>query len=58
MKIRKIIFPLIIIVSFAGFTSCNNTKYLPANESLYTGATVKVDAPHLRKKQKKLSTKN
>lgn len=34
-------------------TSCNNTKYLPANESLYTGATVKVQGPELKKKKKK-----
>ncbi len=32
---------------------CSNTKYLPAGESLYTGAKVKLDAPKLKKGQRK-----
>jgi len=37
--------------------SCNNTKYLPKNESLYIGAKIKLEAPELRKaKRKALNT--
>jgi outer membrane protein insertion porin family len=35
------------------FASCNNTKYLPKNESLYTGARITVESPDLRKAKKK-----
>jgi len=42
-----------IATSASGIISCNNTKYLPANESLYTGAEVKVEAAHLKKGKKK-----
>jgi outer membrane protein insertion porin family len=34
-------------------TACNNIKYLPANESLYTGAKIEVKGPELKKKQRK-----
>ncbi|HTE07168.1 MAG TPA: hypothetical protein VK628_00310, partial [Flavitalea sp.] len=34
--------------------SCNNTKYLPANEALYTGARIKIESPQLSKKKKKV----
>lgn len=33
--------------------SCSNTKYLPANESLYTGAEIELDAPGLQGKKRK-----
>ena len=33
--------------------ACSNTKYLPAGESLYIGSKVIVDAPELKKKQRK-----
>lgn len=36
-----------------GMASCNNTKYLPKNESLYTGADIKIEAPEMKKKQRK-----
>lgn len=37
----------------AGMLSCNNTKYLPANESLYVGAEVKIEAADMKKGKKK-----
>ena len=33
--------------------ACSNTKYLPAGESLYTGAELKVDGPKMKNKRKK-----
>src|SRR6476661_5741753 len=54
MKFGKItIVPLVVSVSLALITSCNNTKYLPKNESLYIGARIHVKAPELRKSQRK-----
>lgn len=37
--------------------SCSNTKYLPANESLYTGAEIKLVSPELPAKKKKVLKK-
>ena len=54
MKITNLIWTLVIALAVC---SCNNTKYLPANESLYIGAEVKVQAPGLKKKKKKLLAK-
>ena len=34
--------------------SCSNLKYLPENEALYTGATVKVEGVDKKKKRKAL----
>ncbi|NML22464.1 BamA/TamA family outer membrane protein [Pseudoflavitalea sp. G-6-1-2] len=34
--------------------SCSNTKKLPAGESLYVGATVKVEGPTLKRKERKV----
>ena len=48
MKITNLIWTLVIALAVC---SCNNTKYLPANESLYIGAEVKVQAPGLKKKK-------
>lgn len=53
MNIRKIFVQVVSALVLCGIFSCNNTKYLPANESLYIGATVKVKAPHLKNKKKK-----
>lgn len=53
MDFRKLICPLVIAGSLIGTSSCNNTKYLPANESLYIGAKINVEAPHLKKGKKK-----
>lgn len=52
--IRKLIIFTVAAWLLTGIISCNNTKYLPANESLYTGAELKVDAPKLKKSQRKL----
>jgi outer membrane protein insertion porin family len=49
----KIIGSMAVAVSLAVVTSCNNTRYLPKNESLYIGAKVNVKAPELKKKQRK-----
>ena len=49
----KIIVPIAVAVSMMVFTSCNNTKYLPKNESLYIGAKINVQAPELKKNKKK-----
>lgn len=54
MKIRSAFYFLMTIGLMTGVVSCNNTKYLPANESLYTGAEIKVEAPELNKKKRKL----
>ncbi len=35
------------------FASCGNTKYLPANDALYTGAKIKIDSSSLSRKQKR-----
>ncbi len=51
MKIRSTFYPLMALGLVMGIVSCNNTKYLPANESLYTGAEIKVEAPELSKKK-------
>ncbi|HKP32990.1 MAG TPA: hypothetical protein VJT83_09690, partial [Chitinophagaceae bacterium] len=54
MKCRKkFIVPAAVAVSMALITSCNNTKYLPKNESLYIGAKINVKAPELKKSQRK-----
>jgi outer membrane protein insertion porin family len=54
MTIRKIIIPISMVAFLLLVISCNNTKYLPANESLYTGASIKIDSKKLSKKKKKL----
>ncbi|MEP7257697.1 MAG: hypothetical protein ABI687_04905, partial [Flavitalea sp.] len=50
-------------ISFASallllISSCSNTRYIPANDALYTGATVKVEAPDLKKSKRKTISKN
>ena len=35
------------------FASCSNTRYLPANDALYTGAKIKIDSSRLSHKQNK-----
>src|SRR5687768_11279839 len=44
---------LILVLCF-WLAACNVTKSLPEGEKLYTGATVKMDAPNLTAKQKKV----
>lgn len=53
MKTGKFIVPIAVALSMALITSCNNTKYLPKNESLYIGAKINVKAPDLKKSQRK-----
>jgi outer membrane protein assembly factor BamA len=54
MKCGKIIkVSIAAAVLMALITSCNNTRYLPKNESLYIGADIHLKAPGLRKGQRK-----
>ncbi|MEO8582864.1 MAG: BamA/TamA family outer membrane protein [Flavitalea sp.] len=57
MHIRKIIISILTILCAFGWVSCNNTKYLPAKESLYIGSKVKINKPvsYSNKKKKALS---
>lgn len=49
----KWIYGFFTVAFILGLGACSNTKYLPAGESLYTGAKVVVDAPKMKKKQRK-----
>jgi outer membrane protein insertion porin family len=53
MKWGKIILSAVVAITMALVTSCNNTRYLPKNESLYIGARINVKAPQLKKGQRK-----
>jgi outer membrane protein insertion porin family len=53
MKSGKDIVSIAAAVSMVLITACNNTKYLPKNESLYIGAKINVKAPELKKGQRK-----
>jgi len=50
---EKIVLFLFLAAIGSGVVSCNNTKYLPANETLYTGAKIKIESTQLTKKKKK-----
>lgn len=50
----NLILRLILISGFLWLTGCQGTRHLPANEKLYTGASVKVEGPNLNSKQKKV----
>ncbi len=54
MRIQKIISSLLTITCVSALISCNNTKYLPANDALYTGADIKIESKELSNKKKKL----
>lgn len=54
MNSRSIIQALATVAFITVMASCSNTKYLPAGESLYTGATVKVEGPTTKKKERKV----
>ena len=49
---------IISVLAFSGLalllSSCSNTKYIPANDALYTGAKVKLEAPEISRKKRKL----
>lgn len=57
MDIRNLIFSLTAVCLLIAVSSCNNTKYLPANESLYIGASIKLKANELKKSKRKVITK-
>ena len=46
-------FNILIVATVICLASCNPLKMVPAGDALYTGATVKVDGPHLRARDKK-----
>lgn len=54
MSMEKIVLFLFFAAIGLGVVSCSNTKYLPANEALYTGAKIKIESPQLPKKKKKV----
>lgn len=56
MTIRRICFFLTAAVCVVMLAACDNTKYLPANDPLYTGATIKIRSRHMSHKQKKTLT--
>src|SRR5947208_3215890 len=45
---------IIILICTLAWAGCSNTKYLPANEKLYDGATVKINGPSLTSRQRKV----
>lgn len=49
-SLRNILIGAIVTASIG---ACNNTKYLPKNESLYIGAQVNVKDPQMKKSQRK-----
>jgi outer membrane protein assembly factor BamA len=53
MKVHKQRFLFLFIIA-AFLSACSNTKYLPQNEKLYTGASVELNSPDLNAKEKKL----
>ena len=54
MGMRNIISVLIFSGTVLLFSSCSNTKYIPANDALYTGAKVKLEAPEISRKKRKV----
>ncbi len=53
MKRRTIHFLLVLIASSV-WMGCSNTRHLPKNEKLYTGARIKVSGPDLTVREKKV----
>ena len=51
---QRIILGCIVSAWLMSITACSNIKHLPAGESLYTGAKVKVEGPELSSKQRKV----
>ena len=49
----KIFYLTFFLISSLLWAGCSNTKYLPANEKLYDGATVKINGPSLRVRERK-----
>lgn len=49
---RLVLYFLIFAASFIG-SSCNITRRIPANDALYTGATVKIESDSLANKKKR-----
>src|SRR5688572_25286801 len=56
VALKNVIICLVSVSVLFAASSCSNTKYLPAGESLYTGAKVDVSGPDLNKKKKKALT--
>jgi outer membrane protein insertion porin family len=56
VALKKFIVYILSGFVFFAAVSCSNTKYLPAGETLYTGAKVEISGPDLNKKKKKALT--
>lgn len=54
MNIKKIAYPLALAGLGLYISACNNTKYLPAGQSLYIGAKVKITDSAMPKSERKL----
>src|SRR5690348_16989865 len=46
-------FGFLILIGPFLWTGCSTTKHIPANDKLYTGATVKVSGPSLTARERK-----
>ncbi len=53
MNIRNVIGSVAGLILLVVLSSCNNTKYLAANQALYTGAEVQMEARKMNKGKKK-----
>jgi outer membrane protein assembly factor BamA len=53
MEVKKN-YAIILLAGYLVFTSCSNTRHLPAGDKLYTGANVKVEGPSLQIREKKV----
>ena len=51
---KGFIYLLFFVAASLGFSGCSNTRHLPPNEKLYTGASVTVKGPALTARQKKV----
>ena len=49
----SILYYAVLVVLLLEMSACSNTKYLPAGESLYTGAELEVSGPKLKRSRKK-----
>ena len=51
---KRIIYFFLLMGAGLVWSGCSNTRHLPANDKLYTGATVKVAGPNLTAREKKV----
>jgi outer membrane protein insertion porin family len=53
MSLHRYVYGALLISAGLFFMACNSTKYIPANDALYTGASIQIDSSKLTHKQKK-----